>query len=272
MPLGFGEFVRLGADKWRVQRNPLVAWFYRCVGPLGIHSRIRNAHVLTELEQYDLSGRRVIDSGAGEGYALFWLARRWPQGRFEGMDLDAARISADERIARAAGLANLHFRVGPADDLSPEPGYDVIISVDVLEHIVDDVAILRQMAKALRPGGRLVLHLPLRHQLQRRILPTFRNHLINDHVRDEYTLEEITAKLTATGFVVLSTHAGFGPWGELAFELNNLFWQHRRLRYLAAVLTLPVALVLGYVDVRQRRKRGNSLVLVAALTADGGTR
>ena len=177
-------------------------------------------------------------------------------------------MAACQHIVDAAELTNLSFRVGPADDLAPDPGYDIIVSVDVLEHVPDDVGVLHRMAAALRPGGRLVLHLPLRHQLQRRILPAFRDHLIADHVRDEYTAEEISAKLAEAGFAVLSLRYGFGPWGELSFELNNLFWRHRALRNLTALLTLPIALPLGYLDVRQRLTHGNSIVLVAALKSD----
>jgi 2-polyprenyl-3-methyl-5-hydroxy-6-metoxy-1,4-benzoquinol methylase len=268
MSFGFRQFARLGADNWRIQRSRLAALFIRTVGPLGMHARIRNAHVITELEKLDLEHCRIVDSGAGEGYVLFWLARRSPAAQLEGIDLDPRRVAACQHIVRAAGLANLSFRVGPADDLTPDPGYDIIVSVDVLEHVPDDVGVLHRMAAGLRPGGRLVLHLPLRHQLQRRILPAFRDHLIADHVRDEYTAEEISAKLAEAGFVVLSLRYGFGLWGELSFELNNLYWRHRALRNLTALLTLPIALPLGYLDVRQTLARGNSIVLVAALKSN----
>jgi 2-polyprenyl-3-methyl-5-hydroxy-6-metoxy-1,4-benzoquinol methylase len=268
MPFGFLQFARLGMDNWRIQRNPLVALFIRTIGPLGMHARIRNAHVITELEKLDIENSRIVDSGAGEGYTLLWLARRFPAAQLEGVDLDPKRVAACQQIVRTVGLSNLSFRVGGADDLAPDPGYDVIISVDVLEHVPDDTGVLRRMAAALRSGGRLVLHLPLRHQLQRRILPAFRNHVIADHVRDEYTAEEISSKLADAGFLVLSLRYGFGLWGELSFELNKLFWRHRALRNVTALLTLPIALPLGYLDVRQKLTRGNSIVLVAALQSD----
>ena len=88
MPIGFRQFARLGADNWRNQRNRLAALFIKTVGPLGMHARIRNAHVITELEKLNLEHCRIVDSGAGEGYTLFWLARRFPHAQLEGVDLD----------------------------------------------------------------------------------------------------------------------------------------------------------------------------------------
>jgi len=95
------------------------------------------------------------------------------------------------------------------------------------------------------------------------VFPVFRHHTIPDHVRDEYTQDEIQAKLAQTGFRIQSLGYGFGLPGELAFELNNLFWQQPPLRTLIALATFPAAILLGYVDCRLPPTQGNSLVILA---------
>jgi hypothetical protein len=108
------------------------------------------------------------------------------------------------------------------------------------------------------------LHLPLRHQEQWRFFPIFRNHIVEDHVRDEYTPAEIRAKLEETGYQLLDIRYGFGRAGELAFELNTLWWTIPAARALLALLSYPLALWLAYRDVNGSPRRGNSLIVLAS--------
>jgi SAM-dependent methyltransferase len=146
--------------------------------------------------------------------------------------------------------------------------YDLIISIDVLEHIADDTRVLRMFRRALKPHGALILHLPLRHQEQRRIFSAFKRHLVSDHKREEYTPVEIQTKIEKAGFRLQSLRYGFGWQGELAFELNTLVWTVPPIRAALALLTYPLAWWLAYWDVCTVHSQGNSLIVVAQLTEE----
>ncbi len=75
---------------------------------------------------------------------------------------------------------------GSASEIDAQGVYDLIFSIDLLEHIIDDIGTLEGFRQALSPQGRLLLHLPRRHQDQQRVFSAFKNHIISDHVRDEY--------------------------------------------------------------------------------------
>lgn len=256
-------FVWLGRDQWRTYENPLVRLFVRLFGPVGMHARIRNAHLIRVLcAESSLVDARILDAGCGYGYTLFWLARRCSRCELHGIDLDPDLIARNRHLAATLGLSHLKFTHGDAGAVSGET-YDVIYSIDLLEHIDDDVAALETWYDALVGEGLLVLHLPLRHQLQRRVFPQFRDHTIPDHVRDEYTEDEIGEKLHYVGFQIDRIDYGFGVAGELAFELNYLFWDKVMLRNAAAVATMPLSLLLGYLDTRYPPERGNSFLVVA---------
>jgi len=264
MALGFREFWYIGREQWPVQGRTFARLFVRLLGPLGMHARIRNGHVLRIIKGLDLfEGAHLLDAGCGHAYATFWLARRRYNYQITGIEIDAALVAANRRIAAALGLTTVAFRHESLEGLADAAAYDLIYSIDVLEHIVGDVATLGRLRRALKPGGRLLLHLPLRHQQQRRIFPSFRRHTIDDHVRDEYALDEIQAKLAAAGFELAWHGWGFGPAGELAFELNYLGWQRAWLRNLLALFTFPLALLLAYLDVRSEHQEGNSMLLLA---------
>jgi len=205
----------------------------------------------------------VLDAGCGYAYASFWLARHCPSWKIWGIDSDPETVNRNLQAAYCLGLENLCFRVGDVARLEVDVSFDLIFSIDVLEHLEDDVGALSTWRQSMSRAGWLVLHLPLRHQIQRRIFPFFRQHIIANHVRDEYTAGEIEAMLAQAGFTVHSITYGFGVWGELAFELNYLFWWRPRIRMLFALLTFPLAVLLGYVDSNSSPHWGNSLVVQA---------
>jgi SAM-dependent methyltransferase len=236
----------------------------RIAGPLGMHARIRNAHVLRVLEGLAVPpNARLLDAGCGHAYSAFWLAQRFPGYHLVGIEQDAALVATNARIASKLGLVGMEFRHASVESLDEQHAYDLLFSIDVLEHVEDDVGCLRRFRRALKPKGVLLLHLPLRHQEQQRVFPAFRRHLIGDHVRDEYVPREIEAKLNEAGFRVRWQGWGFGLPGELAFELNYLGWRRAWVRNLLALLTFPLALMLAYLDVKWPPERGNSLLLLA---------
>ncbi len=265
MSLSFLDFVYIGREQRHVQHNPLARLFYTLLGPLSAHARIRVANVVRAVERLGLpNDARLLDAGSGYGYTVCQLARRHPDWVCVGVELEARHVENGQGIAHAEGLAHTCF---VCDSLvshdEPPAHYDVIVSGDVLEHIVEDETVLGNLYRWLKPGGWLVLHLPLRHQLQRRIFPQFERHIIADHVRDEYTEAEIRDKLTRAGFTVVSLRPTFGPLGELAVELNLMFWTVPPLRLLAALLTFPLTVPLAYLDFVTPKRRGNGMLIQA---------
>ena len=263
------EFDRIGREhKYAPQLSFPIRAFTWLFGLINIHPRIRSGHMIRTIQQLDLpKSARVLDAGCGRGVVLFWLATHYSdrQLRLHGIEIDSANIARNRVVAQKMGLITfLTFEQGDLSKIDiPTATYDLIFSIDVLEHILDDVCVLRAMRGALKPNGMLLLHLPLRHQNQRRIFPAFKNHIVTDHVRDEYLPNEIQAKLEATGFEMQDLRYGFGWQGELAFELNNLFWKVMPLRALLALLTYPLAWYLAYRDVNATIPQGNSMIILA---------
>ena len=261
--LSFGKFLGLGRELALRHRNPIKQWAYRLVGDLNLHRRVRSAHVAMALQSAIPDGATVLDAGCGEGACGFALAALLDDVRVVGVDIDPAGIAACRAVA--AGLPDRDLRFEQADvvSLPYDQQFDAAVCSEVLEHIWEDEAALRSLHRALKPGGRLVIHVPLRHQLQRRVLPGYRADCIVDHVREEYVEPEIVEKVERAGFRVERVVPTFGPAGELAFELNTLPIG-AKLGRLMALATLPVAVVLAYLDVTGRaRRRGNSLLVIA---------
>jgi SAM-dependent methyltransferase len=271
MPISFLDYAGLGRPQWRGELAPSKSLYFLLLGAPDVHARIRNGHVLNQIAALPLPDKaRVLELGSARGLALFWLARHHREWQLTGIDLEEEWVAISERAARKGGFHNLNFRCGPAEELAERESYDLILCIDVLEHIADDAGLLRQMKEALKPGGYLVLHVPRRRHEQWRWLSTFRAHEVEGHVREEYQEQELRQLLSAAGYVLVNLRETFGRWGEVAFELNMMGWKRWRLRTLMALLTYLPSLLLGFQDVRHVWGRGNAFLAVA-LAAGGET-
>lgn len=102
-------------------------------------------------------GEMVVDVGSGAGIDSLIAARMVaPGGRVVGVDMTPAMLEKASRAARESRIDNVEFRQGYAEALPLEDGWaDVVISNGVLNLVPDKSAALGEMARALRPGGRL---------------------------------------------------------------------------------------------------------------------
>lgn len=102
-------------------------------------------------------GEHVIDVGCGAGIDSLIAARMVaPDGQVIGVDMTPQMLEKARGSAAQTGLENVQFREGYAEELPVADGWaDVVISNGVLNLVPDKAAALAEMARILRPGGRL---------------------------------------------------------------------------------------------------------------------
>lgn len=104
-------------------------------------------------------GERVLEVGPGTGYYTLDVAE-WvgEEGEVEILDVQQEMLDHTMERARARGLANVHPRLGDATGMPYEDAsFDAAFLVTVLGEIPDQDAALRELARVLKPGGRLVV-------------------------------------------------------------------------------------------------------------------
>ena len=104
-------------------------------------------------------GERVLEVGPGTGYYSLpvaeWLA---PDGQLDIFDLQQAMLDHTMRLAGDTGLTNLVPTQGDARDMPyPDATFDAAYLTAVLGEIPDQDAALAELARVLKPGGRLVV-------------------------------------------------------------------------------------------------------------------
>jgi SAM-dependent methyltransferase len=165
------------------------------------------------------AGDLVLDLGCGFGRHAFEAARRGARvvaldagadevarvrGTFGAM-VDAGELALDEAPRRAGAVQGDALRLPFADGT-----FDRVIASEVLEHIPDDVAAMRELARVLRPGGVMAVTVP-------RCGPEVVNWLLSDayhdvpggHVRI-YRRSTLRGRLESTGLSAVGSHHAHG--------------------------------------------------------------
>ncbi|GAA2471190.1 hypothetical protein GCM10010276_01760 [Streptomyces longisporus] len=101
---------------------------------------------------------RVLDIGCGTGTTTRIAARLASRGYAVGVDISAPLLRTAQKLTAAEKVANASYQVADAQ-VHPFPpcGYDVIVSRGGMLSFPDPAAAFRNLARALMPGGRLVL-------------------------------------------------------------------------------------------------------------------
>jgi arsenite methyltransferase len=102
-------------------------------------------------------GERVLDLGSGGGIDVILSARRvGPTGRAIGLDMTDEMLALAQRNAAEAGVDNVEFVRGTIEDIPlPSGSVDVVISNCVINLAADKAAVFSEIARVLRPGGRV---------------------------------------------------------------------------------------------------------------------
>jgi SAM-dependent methyltransferase len=133
----------------------------------------------------------ILEIGCGTGHNLAMLGRF---GEVEAIELDpAAREVAARRLARPIGGARL-----PELEGVPEGAFDLVALLDVLEHVEDDRAALRSIARRLKPGGSILITVPAFPWM-------WSAHDVANHHHRRYTKKTLRAAIADAGLTASFT-------------------------------------------------------------------
>jgi SAM-dependent methyltransferase len=99
-------------------------------------------------------GLDLLDVGCGPGTITADLAQRVAPGRVVAIDAEAEVLAGARAVATERGLSTVEFFTGDVTALTfPDASFDVVHAHQVLQHLADPVAALREMRRVCRPGG-----------------------------------------------------------------------------------------------------------------------
>lgn len=243
------------------------AWrrlFFAALDRLFLRSRYIRREI-NGLKKSGFSPGEILDAGSGFGQYSFRLARTFPNSRITGLDLKEKLVNSGNNFAARAGVRNIEFEAGDLLTMDFENHFDLVLSVDVLEHIEEDCKAIGNISRALKPGGIFIFTTPYFDEL------TPATAFIDEHVRPGYSKRETMAKLGEATLDLQQFTITYGSWGDVAWKLLQkwpMSWLSGRFWLLPIVvvyfiLAYPLAWIFMQLDMSCDNKRGGGILVVA---------
>ncbi len=251
--------------------------FYRLLDIL----LLRSWHIRKAIKKWEkeVNGpQHILDAGSGFGQYEYYMAKRNKDWTINAVDVKEEQVDDCNNFFGKIGLNNAHFEVADLSKFVEKDQYDMVLCVDVMEHIEEDELVLRNYYQSLKKGGMLLISTPsdqggsdVHHHDHEDYANDGTHSFVDEHVRDGYGVEEMAEKMKRAGFSKTEVCYQYGKPGKIAWRLSMkypililntsyLFFIILPFYYL---LTFPFVLILNYFDLKENHKTGTGLVAKA---------
>ncbi len=222
------HFGALAADWWDPHGSSAMLHKLNPVRLAYIRDQIDAHWHVDARERHPLAGRSALDVGCGAGLLAEPLARMGAQ--VTGVDAAPENIAAARGHAAGQGLDIAYFAGELADlpsslDTNGGGVFDLVTSMEVVEHVTDPAAFIAELAGRLAPGGLMILSTPNRTMLSKLLLVEAAERVgavpRGTHDWDQFLKpEELTKLLESAGLEVID-RTGLSPSAAKGFKLGG---------------------------------------------------
>ncbi len=233
---------------------------------------LRTWHVHRELKAWmkKNSSAKILDAGSGFGQYSFYLAGKSANYAIDALDVKEEQIADCNNFFNKVGYNNATFAFGDLTKSIAQNKYDLVLCVDVMEHILEDVQVFTNFNEAMKPGAMLLISTPS-DQGGSDVHEETGESFIGEHVRDGYPVAEMADKLKQAGFNKFEILFSYGNPGKIAWKLSmkypmlmlntsKLFFVILPAWYL---LTYPFSYLLNWLDTNTKHTTGTGLIVKA---------
>jgi SAM-dependent methyltransferase len=213
---------------------------------------------------------KILDAGSGYGQHSYYLAGMNPKWEILAVDVKQEQVEDCNKFFHQVGRTNVKFEVADLTKFDMPERFDMALSVDVMEHILEDVAVFENICKSLKPGGMLLVSTPS-DQGGSDVHDDGESSFIEEHVRDGYNIKEIEDKMKKAGFSKVEALYSYGTPGKISWRLS-MKWPIQMvgaskifliLLPVYFLITYPLAYLLNWMDVSQKHATGTGLIVKA---------
>jgi 2-polyprenyl-3-methyl-5-hydroxy-6-metoxy-1,4-benzoquinol methylase len=213
----------------------------------------------------------VLDAGSGFGQYTWWMSKMNTRWNIKAVDINSEQTEDCNRFFTKTGLADrVMFRTEDLTALSDLNSFNLILSVDVMEHIKEDVLVFTNFFKSLKDNGILIISTPS-DKGGSDVHSVNEKSFIDEHVRDGYSIEDITKKLAQAGFRNIEAEYTYGKPGNISWRLSMKYpVKMLNISYLFFIILpfyylifFPVSIILNIFDLILTHKTGTGLLVTA---------
>ena len=239
---------------------------------------LRSWHIRKQLRRWRKSHRGteacILDAGSGFGQYTHRIAKMDRKYRVLGIDVKTEQIDDCNGFFSKIGLADrVRFEEHDLTAFVDPDKYDLILSVDVMEHILEDRKVFENFYKSMRQGGTLLISTPsdLGGSDSDEHAEGEVHGFIDEHVRDGYNIDDIREKLANAGFSQVDASYSYGTPGHISW-VSSMKWPISMLNVsklffiiipVYYIIFFPWCLLLNVFDVNMTHKKGTGLIVNA---------
>jgi len=242
--------------------------FYRLLDLL----LLRSWYIRRELRNLNSEGfnpGEIADAGSGFGQYVYYLSNLYPSANITGLDIKQEQVDdCNQFFSSIKRDENVSFIYTDLTRLAEQEKWDLVLSVDVMEHIEDDRIVFRHIYTSLKQGGILLISTPS-DQGGSDVHHEHESSFIDEHVRDGYGVEEIEEKLREAGFSDIQIRYSYGGPGKISWKFSMkypiLLANFSKLFLLVLpfyyLVVYPFCYLLNMADVRGKHSTGTGLIV-----------
>ena len=224
-------------------------------------------HYIRRLEKQDIS---IMDAGSGFGQYSWFLVKRLQGCKLTGIDISEDHVKRANDFFQKAGYPQAEFIAADLTKYSKPDEFNLVITVDVMEHILDDVQVFRNFYTSMKSGGMLLISTPS-DQGGSDVHSDHDESFIDEHVRDGYSIKEIRDKLLSVGFDRIDARYTYGRSGKISWKLAMKYpismINASKLFYILLpfyfIVTYPFILIFNWLDLLLTNSSGTGLLVKA---------
>lgn len=235
---------------------------------------LRSWYVRRELKELrkKFAGKEIsiYDAGTGYGQYTYFMQENLRPNKILAVDVKEEWIKDTEQFFKSRGNDNISFGIEDLTEITHTNCFDMIVCVDVMEHIEDDVKVFRNYYNALRKGGYLLINTPSVFGGSD-VHGDHDESFIGEHARDGYSAEDLDAKLKPIGFERHKAIYSYGFWGDKAWRIGIKY--PMKLVNISKVLLIllplyysfifPFMLLFMYLDFKSKNNTGTGITYIA---------
>ena len=213
----------------------------------------------------------ILDAGSGFGQYSYFLSGIDKNYFIHAVDVKEEQIADCNAFFSRISRKNVLFEMADLTSFNKPGTFDFILSVDVMEHILEDEKVFLNFHDSLTNEGMLLISTPSDQGGSDVHDHDEEESFIEEHVRDGYNIDDIQSKLRKAGFAKTEARYTYGKPGQTGWRLSMKYPIHMlnisKLFFILLpfyyLLTYPVVLVLNFCDLRLAHKKGTGLIVKA---------
>jgi SAM-dependent methyltransferase len=213
----------------------------------------------------------VLDAGSGFGQYTWRMSNMNRSWNIKAIDINSEQIADCNNFFGKSGLSErVKFETADLTALTDADCYNIILSVDVMEHIEADILVFKKFYRSLKNNGNLLISTPS-DKGGSDVHTEEEESFIDEHVRDGYSIKDISEKLSLAGFSNIEAVYTYGKPGNISWRLSmkipikmlNASYVFFILLPFYYLIFFPVSIILNIFDLCLKHKTGTGLLVTA---------